>query len=393
MLFCHPNLQPPGGGQAVAAWMLQTLLEGGHEVHILGLVPFDPAPVDRAYGTGLVPLRPRLSTTVLRSVPVRALRRLPLPLDLLQSALLLRACRAVEGDHDLVVTAHNEWPVAGPCVSYVHYPSRARPRPVADLRWYHGRQALRAYYGLSDRLADFTTHDIRRHTLIANSPWTADVLRRVHGVDAVVIEPPVGPFDDDIRLASGRRSNTFVAAGRFASEKRHADLVAIVDGVRRRGHNVRLALVGGGSDADIARARGLASGTDFVDVVTGLDVTAYRAFLGRCRFGLHAMHDEHFGIAPAEMIEAGCLPFVHRSGGPIDIVGDAALTFVDVDDAIARIDAVLGDQAEQRRLLDHVEGRRGRFGLQHFQRRFAEVVDAALGPHAKKERGAGPLSR
>ena len=52
------------------------------------------------------------------------------------------------------------------------------------------------------------------------------------------------------------------------------------------------------------------------------------ALLARQRYGIHAMEGEHFGIAVAEMVRAGCIVFVPRTGGPIEIVGaDERLRF------------------------------------------------------------------
>ena len=41
------------------------------------------------------------------------------------------------------------------------------------------------------------------------------------------------------------------------------------------------------------------------------------------------------GQRQAEILAAGCLPFVHNSGGPVEIVGDSRMTFDDVADAVA----------------------------------------------------------
>ena len=34
--------------------------------------------------------------------------------------------------------------------------------------------------------------------------------------------------------------------------------------------------------------------------------------MGRSRYGIQAMENEHFGMATAEMTRAGCLVFAHR---------------------------------------------------------------------------------
>lgn len=382
VLFAQPNLQPPGGGQAVAAHMLRALLSHGHDVTLLTQVPFDPVAIDGYFGTDLcLYAQHRMATVVVPSpwdgVAIAG-RRIGLSLDLLRSAQLMRESRRRAADFDVVMSAHNEWPVPGPSVSYVHYPSRARPRPAADLRWFHLRAALVAYTRVADAYADFSSADVRRQHLMVNSAWTNDVLHRTHGVRGAVV-PPIVALDDDAGAGPPweQRQATFVCAGRFAPEKRHDDVIAIVRGVRARGHDVQLTFVGQGGPRAEAALRARAAREGFVEVRTGLDRAAYLACLRSARFGLHAMHDEHFGIAPAELMEAGCVTWGHNSGGVKDILGPA-LTYVDVDDAVARIDAALADAAHMERLRAEVRARQGQFGRARFEASFLAVVDAAL---------------
>ena len=49
-------------------------------------------------------------------------------------------------------SGNNEAGVGGRCIQYVHYPSRLRPRPPADLRWYHAAAPLLG--GVTQRVAD-----------------------------------------------------------------------------------------------------------------------------------------------------------------------------------------------------------------------------------------------
>ena len=126
------------------------------------------------------------------------------------------------------------------------------------------------------------------------------------------------------------------------------------------------------------RIRALAATRPWVVVRDGLDRAALLDLMSRCRYGLHGMVDEHFGMAPAELVEAGCLTFVHRSGGQTEIVESDDLTYVDVDDAVARIDRALVDEAHRQRLCDHLAARRGRFDPSRFCAQVLAIVDETL---------------
>lgn len=386
ILFVQPSLQPPGGGNAVAAWMLQALAER-HDVTVLTWTPFDPVSVDRFFGTTLAGRRIDHHTVTgwLR----RSLEAAPIPLHLLRNALLLRSARRRAAGADLTVSASNESPLGGTGVDYVHYPTRARPRPEADMRWYHRAGPLAVYYALSDRIAGFDAADVRRQVLVCNSRWTAERLRQLYGVEARTVYPPVaGPF---IARAWAERDDVVLSIGRFVPEKRFETVIDIVEALRRRGHAHTLTIVGGsGLPSYERRIRDRVAQRPWITVWDGLDRTALLDLMSRCRYGLHGMIDEHFGMAPAELVEAGCLTFVHRSGGQTEIVESDDLTYADVDDAVARIERALLDDAHRQRLCAHLAARQGRFDSARFCEQVLAIVDETVARTAAS--GSRPLT-
>ena len=52
VLLIQPSLQPPGGGNGVAAWMLQALADV-HRVTVLTWTPVDVESINRFFGTTL----------------------------------------------------------------------------------------------------------------------------------------------------------------------------------------------------------------------------------------------------------------------------------------------------------------------------------------------------
>jgi len=91
------------------------------------------------------------------------------------------------------------------------------------------------------------------------------------------------------------------------------------------------------------------------------------------------MPDEHFGIAVAEMVRAGCVVFVPATGGPPEIVGpEPALLFASPADAVQKIRAVLADAPLRGRLRAHLETRAPRFGTERFVARLRAIVDDQL---------------
>ena len=54
VLLVQPSMQPPGGGNGVAAWVLQALA-GEHRDTVLSWQPVEIDPINRFFGTTLQP--------------------------------------------------------------------------------------------------------------------------------------------------------------------------------------------------------------------------------------------------------------------------------------------------------------------------------------------------
>jgi glycosyltransferase involved in cell wall biosynthesis len=99
----------------------------------------------------------------------------------------------------------------------------------------------------------------------------------------------------------------------------------------------------------------------------------------RQRYGMHAFKNEHFGMAVAEMVRAGCIPFVHNSGGPPEIVGnDRRLIYESEEDAAQKIMRVLGDPAAQEDIRQRLALRKDFYSVETFVRAIRAEVRQAL---------------
>ena len=82
-------------------------------------------------------------------------------------------------------------------------------------------------------------------------------------------------------------------------------------------------------------------------------------------------------MAPAEMMRAGCIVWVPRGGGQMEVVGDeAGLLYDTEDEAAEKILSVLGSGAEQMRLREHLAIRGQMFGTDRFMKEMREIVAA-----------------
>jgi glycosyltransferase involved in cell wall biosynthesis len=382
VLVVQPSINPPGGGNAVACWMIEAL-RADHEVTLLTRAEPDFARVNRVFGTALsaadmqVELVPVTGARLMRFVsPVARLA-------LLRDHLLLARARRMAPDFDVLVTANNEGDLGRRGIQYVHFPKLLTARPDAGLRWYQGPLTVGAYQAACAIATGFRPGRMRSNITLVNSDWTGRLVQARHAVAPVTLYPPVaGPFPDvpwqDRRLA-------FVCLGRIAPEKRIEDVIGMVAQVRRDHPGLVLHIAGNADDRSYLARVEAAVRAHGEWVRLDLDLTRDRLLrlLTSCRFGIHGMRDEHFGMAVAELVRAGTIPFAHNSGGPVEILGgDRRLLYENADDAVDKMRRVMTDARLASELRTTLAAGADRFSSARFVREFRNIV---AGLHARAE--------
>lgn len=374
VLVVQPSLQPPGGSNGVAAWVVQALTRD-HRVTVLTWQPVETGAINRFYGTDL---KPSQFETVVVPVSWRAIPdHLPVPAHLIKNALLMRYTHTVSAGFDVIFGVYNETDFGRRGIQYLHYPTYLRPRPAVDLRWYHPRLAVEIYYAIADRIAGFSLERLKSNVTLVNSDWTGERVSRFLGVPTRTLYPPVAEPAPGNRWHDRRAD--FLAIGRISPEKEYERIIRILARVRDRHPNISLTIVGT-SDRHTRRyfesieqlARSHGSWIQFRDNVSREEL---RRLIASTRFGIHGMREEHFGMAPAEMARGGMVVWVPSGGGQTEIAeGEPELLYTSDDDAIEKISRTLDDDDAQRRLQEHLTRASERFSTTHFMRQVQDIV-------------------
>ncbi len=160
VLMVQPSVNPPGGGNGVAVWMIEAL-KGRHQVTLLTWETPRLDAINRFYGTSLHPsdfelsLMPRFAHAIAR--------RTPTPMALFKDCYLLLRCRRLAPRFDVVISANNEVDVGPRGIQYIHYPKLSM-RPEVDLRWFHRVPfVVDAYRWISLRITHFSVERMRRN--------------------------------------------------------------------------------------------------------------------------------------------------------------------------------------------------------------------------------------
>ncbi|MFC4350550.1 glycosyltransferase family 4 protein [Fodinicurvata halophila] len=360
------NLRERGGGLAVGLWTAQALAER-YRVTIVSWAPADLAMLDATYGTRLA----KLSNLEVIHAPawLRRLFRLSAGrLVLLKSMLLMRIAQRLVRHREpaVIVSTSNETDLKRPLLQYIHFPWLYWPRPDTDLRWYHHSLLVLAYRKLCRIIGNYDPERVRQNTTLANSHWTASLYRQWYGQEADTLHPPAVIPDGAMDWAA--RKQAVVCLGRISREKRQLDVIEIVRRLRARGHGLELYICGFSQDRDYLQQiqEKAARVGSWVKLHLDLPRAEMLTIAGECRYGIHAMVDEHFGIVVAEMLQLGVLPFVHESGGAAAIVEDKRLLWDNEETAVERVAACLEGPDHLASLRRHCEQRAQAYSHRHF---------------------------
>jgi glycosyltransferase involved in cell wall biosynthesis len=377
------SLQPPGGGNAIGAWMAQALKDV-HDVSVLTWRPLDLPVVNRFYGTSIAP--GEITAYEVAPAVRRVVSAAPLPLHSLRMALLTRTYRRLRAPWDVVIATDSEADLLQRGIQYVTYPWTPRWRvpgaPGPDLRWFHYSALVRPYFRACDALAPSTREGIARNDTYTCSDWSAAEIRRLYGIPARTLYPAVvGPFPD---VPWDARDDGFVCVGRISPEKRLDLVIDVLTAVREHAPHIRLHLAGTPSgDTEYVRhiRQRVRAGGGWITYHQGLSRQALSRLIADNRYGIHGMRHEHFGIAVADLVRGGCIVFVPEEGGPREIVGSHPLLFYRAAaDAVDKIRSVLKDPAEQTALRSHLAQRRHLFTESQFMERVRAIVAEFPGP-------------
>jgi glycosyltransferase involved in cell wall biosynthesis len=357
-----------GGSEAAALWSAEAL-KADYRVSLIAPGKVDLAHLNAYYGT-------HLNSGEITLVPV------PLPFGLgraakfaaLRGRLVQRHLQRISADYDLVIGCYGPMQIGSSAIQVIQDFSfseewRARLDPILLARRGWAREnswSRRVYLKLCHWISPVNPERWKHNLTLVDSKWLGDLMRKAYGIESTVVYPPV--VDDFPRVPFSARENGFVCLGAVSPEKKMDFIIKVLARVRQKGHNVHLHILGGLNDSPFAaRVKAMAGQhKDWVFLEGWAIGQRKKEILARHRYGIHGREKEPFGIAVAEMVQAGCITFVPNGGGQVEIVDHPALVFENEADAVEKIDAVLANPAEQEALRTHLRQGSKDFSVQTY---------------------------
>jgi glycosyltransferase involved in cell wall biosynthesis len=320
------RLDQPGGVQSVVL----SLIKGLNQRQITPDILWDVPPSQRMLAekglqAGYCPVRLPISTRLIDRCPITVRH-------ILRSGNMLRSDQIPE-KYDFYYIFYNGFLVTDgtPHIRYLSgppllpqldtAPDGLRGVPIRSFRW--------AYHKGLYRILPFYIFHRDSHYVI-NSHFTAELFEEAHGTRLPVVHPPIDLSGRDFSAEDLSQRDTITYFSRFVDYKRPEILLELAT----RYPEQRFLLMGGVKPENRAFYESLkqklkTSGVKNTELLDNPSDERVRAELARTRFYVFPAINEHFGMATAEAIGSGAIPYVHDSGGQREIVPDTRLRFSD----------------------------------------------------------------
>ncbi len=362
ILVVHPRMSVRGGGERVAVHTVVALKRVGHEVS-LASEEFDVAAFEDFFGSRATfdgvtqlsypPFSPTVKGRFLLYQRVRYhQRRL--------SRVLSNA-----GSFDLVVSTQDIGyvpSVRSKTVQYCYFPEYfAHLESSPSSPWWN------LYYWPVSRF--YRERVGRVDVLLSVSEFTRGFVRSKWGRDSVTLYPPC-PVDL-YAMPSGPREDLVITIGRIVPEKR-MDL--FVNLAARLPH-YKFALIG---SLDPERTPYFEQLKKHAPENLSFILSPLRKvkdLLARAKAYVHSAVNEHFGISIVEAMAAGCVPVVHDSGGPREIVSDkVGFRWANIQQAAGQISELIENERLREKLSDNAIARAREFRPEVFENGLLAVL-------------------
>jgi phosphatidylinositol alpha-1,6-mannosyltransferase len=224
----------------------------------------------------------------------------------------------------------------------------------------------------------------RVDAIVANSEFTAGIVRDIAGRTATLVHPPVAAVPPDIAPRRASREIAVLSVGRLVANKGHDRLLRTVARARAAGEEVSVTIVGAGPDhaalealidelglRGVARLAGAVSDDELEALYRQADVFA----LLSAPVGDEV---EGFGIVFLEANSYGLPVIAGRSGGSQEAVvnGKSGIVVDGEDAAVAALTALAHDPTLRAALGDYGRARLADFTLERFGEQMRAVYAA-----------------
>ncbi len=372
--LAHLSLNFLGGEEKLCLSFIDALKKSGHRVTLFTLEKTDWEEIMKFFGdVGTPDEEIFVTSSPIHSMFSKAFIPFYSYVNYLRGLVKLVSRR----EHDIVINTYGDVFTSIADLSYVHFPIGATfdyrqiPAFSSQFKW--------ATYSKVYKLLGFAIEKVRPSVLLTNSKFTYQVIKKYLKRDAVILHPPVSVKDYLNR--EDRRKNYVVTVSKF-TPKRHLHRIPLVASKTK---NAKFIVTGVADEYSVETLRMLRKTIkackvkDRVLLRPNIPRQKLINLLSKAKVYLHTMPFEHFGISIIEAMAAGCVPVVHRSGGPwLDILmeqqGEIGFSYETIEEAAQIIDLIICKEDLREKVSRNARKRAMNYDTVVFERRLNAII-------------------
>jgi len=370
----HLSLNFLGGEEKLCLSFIEALKLGGHKVTLFTVEKTDWNSIRKFFGNISMPDEEKYATSL--AIHTRFSET---------PTLAFAYAKYLEGltklsykrKYDLVINTYGDLINSIADLAYVHFPIRATlnysqtPAFISPFKW----KIYCKVYNLTTSILD----NIKPSILLTNSKFTQQVVREYLGREALVLHPPV-----DVQTYSNKRAkqkNYVITVAKF-TPKRGLHRVPLI---AKNTRNAKFVIVGAADEYSVETIQNLqkiikkCGVEDAVTLLFNVSRSRLLELLTRAKAYLHVMPFEHFGTSIVEAMASGCIPIVHRSGGPwLDLLnqqqGQYGFSYTTLEEAAQLVDHIMVDQQVSSGISLAAQKRSRNYDKKVFQKKLIAIL-------------------
>jgi len=374
----HHSLNAAGGAERLCLATIEALKMRGHEVSLVTVEKTDWTLLRDKFGQTIMPDREIYITSQplsqkLKSISIASTYFLTYTIQLL--------INRSKNKHDLTINTFGDAINSITDIAYIHFPLRAALEfsQIPAFTYASIWRTLAPFYNLATSTCDKIAPS---RLLLTNSKFMQEIVRVSLNRIPIVVYPPVDT-ETFSRCSKVHKDDSLVAIVASYAPKRHLEQVALI---AKYAKNARFVVIGKTNEYSSGTLENLkdritALGVeDRVILLKNVPFEELLVVLSKAKVYLHVMPCDHFGISVVEAMASGCVPVVHRSGGPwTDILeeeqGTCGFSYLNPIEAANQIEDLILDENLRSTIAAKASYRAKKFDKSVFMRRVAEVVE------------------
>lgn len=341
----HFSLNFVGGAEKLCLTIISALRNAGHSVTLITVEKTDWNTVQNNFGKFTVPDK----ELYLFSAKLSKRLNNPILAVILFFGYLLEHVLLKMGEkQDIILSTFGDLVYSMVDIVYVHAPLKASDKlsqilPITNVSKWRYQSKL---YDLSLMIFN----KIPARIMLVNSTFIKRVVADSLKTHALVLSPPVDVNFFRSHKNHSRKDKIITLSG--YSPKRRLERVPIIAFHSKSGQFV---IIGKTDEYSFVTIKNLEEMIqrfrlkDRVKLLSNISRLSLREELSKAKIYLHTMPNEHFGTAIVESMASGCIPIVHKSGGPwLDILeqkqGQYGYAYETLKEASEYVDLLLHEE-------------------------------------------------